>query len=120
MTMTYRDIRTPLTLAALVLTRVAYAQGGATGGAVNGVQVAVNIFCKVANLMFNVAMIVGIIFAILAAFKYMTAAGDTTKVSEAHKTLTYAIVGIGVAIIAGGVPAFIATFLGAGSVTGCP
>src|SRR3989344_5523924 len=66
-------------------------------------------FCKIANCLFTIAMVVGIGAALWAAFQYMTAGGDTSKVSGAHKTLTYAAVGIAVALLAGSVPGLVAS-----------
>lgn len=40
-----------------------------------------------------VAGIVLVIYFILAGFKYVTARGDTGKISEAHKMLTYTAIG---------------------------
>ena len=68
-------------------------------------------FCKIANYLFTIAMVVGIGAALWAAFQYMTAGGDTSKVSGAHKTLTYAAVGIAVALLAGSVPGLVASLL---------
>jgi hypothetical protein len=82
------------------------------------IEKAKGIFCTVAEIMFSVAMVVGVIFAILAAYKYMTAAGDSSKVSEAHKTLTYAVIGITVALLAGGVPQIVGSILQV-DVSGC-
>ena len=68
-------------------------------------------FCKIANYLFTIAMVVGIGAALWAAFQYRTAGGDTSKVSGAHKTLTYAAVGIAVALLAGSVPGLVASLL---------
>ncbi len=70
------------------------------------------IACKIANYLFTLALAIGVIYAIVGAFKYMTSGGDSSKVSEAHKTLTWAAVGIAVAILAGSVPGVIASLLG--------
>jgi hypothetical protein len=72
----------------------------------------VGIVCKIANYLFTIALVIGVIYALVAAFKYMTAGGDSAKVSEAHKTLTWAAVGIAVAIFAGSLPGVIASLMG--------
>ena len=67
--------------------------------------------CTIVDYLFTLALIVGIGAALWAAFQYMTAGGDATKVSGAHKTLTYAAVGIAVAILAGSVPGIVASLV---------
>jgi|SRR3989338_6991573 len=71
----------------------------------------INAACKIADFLFTMALIVGIGAALWAAFQYMTAGGDATKVSGAHKTLTYAAIGIAVAILAGSVPGIVASLV---------
>jgi Na+-driven multidrug efflux pump len=68
--------------------------------------------CNIAGWAFTFAMVVGVIMAIMAGYKYMTARGDPNKVSEAHRTLTYAAVGIAVALIAVAVPNIVIGLLG--------
>jgi hypothetical protein len=75
--------------------------------------------CKVAGFLYTVAIVVGIGAALWAAFQYMTSGGDPNKVSGAHKTLTYAAVGIAVALIAYGVPGMVSTLLGGDAITTC-
>jgi hypothetical protein len=72
------------------------------------------ILCPFLDLIFTTAIIVSIIMIIIAAFKYITASGDTEKFSQAHKSLIYASVGIAVAILAGGVPYIIGSFFEGG------
>jgi hypothetical protein len=67
--------------------------------------------CNVAGFVFNLAMAVSIITILYAAFLYLTASGDANRISQAHKTLTYAGVGIAVALMASGVPVLIANML---------
>jgi hypothetical protein len=76
------------------------------------------IFCSVAGFLYMLALAVGVIYVVVAAFKYMSAAGDASKVSEAHKSLLWAAIGIGVAIIAQGFPNIVAGLLG-GTAKGC-
>lgn len=44
--------------------------------------------------------IVAIIFIIVSGFKYITSSGNEQKVSEAKRTLIYAVIGLGVAALA--------------------
>lgn len=68
--------------------------------------------CNVANYVFTFAIIASIFMALIAAYKYMTAGGDSTKVSEAHKTILYAAIGVAVTLVAGGFPNIIAGLVG--------
>lgn len=52
------------------------------------------------------------VFIFLAAFKYLTAAGDPEKVKSASHSLLYAVVAIAVGILAYGIPALVGSFLG--------
>jgi hypothetical protein len=67
--------------------------------------------CNIAGVIFNLAITVSIIMILYAAFLYMTASGDTNKISRAHSTVIYSVVGIVVAIIAGGLPALVYNIL---------
>lgn len=71
----------------------------------------INAACRIANYLFTISLVVGIGAALWAAFQYMTAGGDSNKVSGAHKTLTYAAIGIAVALLAGSVPGLVASLL---------
>ena len=70
---------------------------------------------RVAGFIYNLALVVGIIAILYGAFRYMSAAGDAAQIAEAKKVVTYAIVGLAIAIIAGGVPALISDILEPGA-----
>lgn len=74
--------------------------------------------CKAVNWIFTFLILIAIIFALIAAFKYLTAAGDPEKVKGASHTLIYAAVAVGVGIIAKGVPLIVGSFFGS-TFTGC-
>lgn len=63
----------------------------------------IGIFNTLINWFFTILLIVAIIYILLAAYNYLTAAGDDDKVKKAHKMLIYAVVGIAVALLAQGV-----------------
>lgn len=54
----------------------------------------------VVNLLSYIAGAVAVIMVIVAGFKYMTAAGDASKVASAKTTLIYAIIGIIIIVLA--------------------
>ncbi|MDP2704329.1 MAG: TrbC/VirB2 family protein [bacterium] len=47
--------------------------------------------------------IIATLFIILAAFSYLTASGDETKIKNAKNKILYALVAIAIAVVAGGV-----------------
>ena len=79
----------------------------------------VGIMCTIFFWLFTFLIILAIIFVIVAAFKYLTAAGDPEKVKGANRQLIYAAVAVVVALIARGFPFIVGTFIGAGRFTGC-
>ncbi len=78
------------------------------------------IICTIINWIFWLLIVLTIIFVLVAAFKYLTAAGDPEKVKAAGSTLLYAAIAVVVALIAKGLPLLVSTFVGGGlSGTGC-
>jgi len=75
--------------------------------------------CNVVNWMFYFLIILAVIFIIIAAFKYLTAAGDPEKVKSASHMLLYAAIAIVVGIIAKAVPSLIGSFMGTGNSLSC-
>lgn len=71
----------------------------------------INVLKTVVNWMFSVLIILAVICIIIAAFNYLTAAGDPEKVKKAHTMLIYALVAIGVALLAVGLRALVAELL---------
>ncbi len=56
----------------------------------------------IVNWFFAILIILAVFFIFVAAFYYLTAAGDAEKVKTAHATLIYALVAIAVALLAKG------------------
>ena len=65
------------------------------------------------NWLFAFLLIVAVIFIFLAAFSYMTAAGDPEKMGKAKSKLIYAIIAIVIALVAKGVQLILRDVLGA-------
>ncbi len=72
-------------------------------------------FCNAATWVFAAAIIFSIVFTLVAAFEYMTSAGDPGKVKQATNRLIFVAVGVAVALIAFLFPQWIATLIKAGS-----
>jgi heme/copper-type cytochrome/quinol oxidase subunit 2 len=97
-----------------IVASVAYAQDAPLVTSLSALQ---DKLCMAFRWIYTFAIIIGVVYIVVAAIKYMTASGDPEKVKSAHKALTFAIIGIAIAILAYGVPFIIASFLGAGSVS---
>lgn len=82
----------------------------------------VNILCNIAEYLFQIALVLAVIAFLVAAFYYLTSAGNEQRISRGKSALTYAALGAAVAIIAWGAALIIASILGgAGSFTDpCP
>ncbi len=68
----------------------------------------------VVTWLFTFLIVLGVVFIIFAAFKYLTAGGDPEKVKSASHTLMYAVVAIVVAIVARAIPPLVGDLFGAG------
>jgi hypothetical protein len=67
------------------------------------------VICNFIGYFFWAVIIISVIFVLVAAYDYVTAGEDTEKTSKARRTLTYAAVGIAVALLAFGVPNIVAS-----------
>jgi len=77
------------------------------------------ILCPIAAAMFWVLIAISSIMVLVAAYMYVTAGGDSEKVSKAHKTILYAAIGVAAALLAKAFPVVIASIFGVGDVNGC-
>jgi hypothetical protein len=78
-----------------------------------------NLLCVVFGWAFWFLVILAVIFVVVAAFRYLAAAGNPENVGKAGSTLLYAAVAIAVALLAKAVPFVVGTFLGAGALSSC-
>jgi hypothetical protein len=116
-------------IVALVLPALAFAQSlpppsaptqvNVPQGQINSLQGVLQMLCTVFAWAFYFLIVIAVIFVIVAAFKYLTAAGDPEKVKSAGATLLYAAIAIGIALLARAVPLVIGSFLGASNVSSC-
>ena len=79
------------------------------------------IFCIIVDWLFYLLLVAAVIFVLIAAFRYLTAAGDPEKVKAAGNTLLYAAIAVVVALLAKGIPIIASTFVGGtlGGFAGC-
>ena len=66
----------------------------------------------VARWLYTILLVVAVIFGLLAAFTYLTAAGDPAKVKKASSQLIYAVVAIVVAILAFSISKIVTSIMG--------
>ena len=62
---------------------------------------------SIVNWLFTVLLIVAVIFILIAAFNFITAAGDPEKVKTARQFVIYALIGVVVAFLARGLVGFV-------------
>jgi hypothetical protein len=58
-------------------------------------------------LFWDVAAPLSVIMVLVGAFQLITSAGDPEKVSQGKKTITYAAIGLAIALVAGGLATLI-------------
>ncbi len=74
------------------------------GQSITNVSGVTGVICSFLAYFFWVVLVVSVIMVLYAAFTYVTAAEDTEKTTKARRTLTYAAVGIAVALISTALP----------------
>lgn len=94
---------------------IAYAQGRIVSpNKINGLSSEGGIIkyaCGAAEWVFAAAMILSIVFVLLAGIQYMRSGGDPGKVKEATSKLVYAAIGVAVALVAFTFPSLIGTLI---------
>jgi len=85
-----------------------------TYSSINQIAGTGGILCVIINWIFWLLIVLTIIFVLVAAFRYLTAAGDPEKVKAAGNTLLYAAIAVVVALIAKGLPYIVNSFVGGG------
>lgn len=101
---------------------VAFAQGGTQAitlcdplggnGCAPGTETFATVATNVANFLFvDIAIPLSVIMVLVGAFQMMTSAGEPEKISQAKKTMTYAAIGFGIALVAGGITTLLKSIL---------
>jgi uncharacterized membrane protein len=86
---------------------------------ITSVQSVLNSLCVVFDYAFWFLIALAVVFGVVAAFRYLTSAGEPEKVKKATSTILYAAIAIGVALLARAIPLIVASFFGASSLTSC-
>ena len=61
---------------------------------------------------FNIVLILAAIMIVYSGYQYITAAGDAEKTQKALNSLIFALIGIGIALLANGLISIVKDFLG--------
>ncbi|HVM76808.1 MAG TPA: pilin [Candidatus Paceibacterota bacterium] len=68
------------------------------------------VLCNIIAWFFWIVIIVSVLMILYAAFTYATAGSNTEKTSQARRTITFAAIGIAVALLAYGFPSIVSDF----------
>jgi hypothetical protein len=83
---------------------LAFAETSPVGVPATGVPTTIMEFygfvCNASNWIFAFILIIAVIMLLYGAFKFFTAGGNDDQVATARKFITYALVGVAVAILA--------------------
>jgi hypothetical protein len=112
----------PVASLALPLFAMAAVGGGAPALPISPVNSLTDVgqsLCNIAGWMFYFLVILAVIFVIVAAFRYLTAAGDPEKVKAASHMLLYAAIAIVVGVLAKAVPSLVGSVMGTGTQSSC-
>lgn len=74
-------------------------------------------FCNISNWIFAFALVAAVIAIIFSGVAFFTSGGDASKVAQARKFLTWALVGVAIAILAKALVAVIGSFVGVQGIT---
>lgn len=78
---------------------------------INNPQQIFTILSKIVRWTYTIFFIVAVFFILLAAFNFLTAQGDSTKIQEARSQILWAIVAIAIALISVGAAQIIKNFI---------
>lgn len=72
----------------------------------------VTLICTSTNLVFTILIALSVIILLFSAFLFLTSGGDEEKTGNARKYLTFAVVGVVVALLAKGIVLAVGNLLG--------
>jgi hypothetical protein len=72
----------------------------------------IKVITTIAQWMFGLLVALSIVFILYAAFLYVIAQGNDERIGTAKKILIYAVVGLVVGVLAGGIGVAVQSFLG--------
>ena len=86
-------------------------QPGGTDSPIQSTQDVIDIITNIAELAFQVFFIIAVLFILFAAYMYLTAGDDTSKIDKAKTSLKNAVIAIVIALISTGAATIIDEFL---------
>ncbi len=72
----------------------------------------IDLIGRITNILLVALIVLAVIFIIMAAFKYLTAGGDSEKVGAANKQILYAAIAVAVGLLATAVPSVVSSIIG--------
>ena len=84
----------------------------AAGAGSIGVCCMINTVYTVTNWVFYIMTLIAVLFVVLGGFTVLTAAGDPEKATKGKGMLTYAVIGLAIALLAKLVPSVVRFILG--------
>ncbi len=84
---------------------------GGNDSPIQSTQDVVDIITNIAELVFQVFFIIAVLFILFAAYTYLTAGDDASKVDKAKTSLKNAVIAIVIALISTGAATIIDNFL---------
>jgi len=75
---------------------------------------------RIFSWLFAILLVVVAILVVYAGFNFITAAGDTDKINKARSTVTFAAVGLAVALLAKAIPAIVELIITGGRISPRP
>ena len=79
---------------------------------VTTLQNIVDLMEKIGKWIYAIVFALAIVFILVAAFQFLTAAGNPDAITKARQNLIYALVAVGIAVIAWGLPKLVLALLG--------
>ena len=70
-----------------------------------------SLLTNIADWMYSFAIVIGTIMFVWGGFLYFTARDDAKQVEQAKTTLIYGVIGLAIAMLAGGIPAVVQSIL---------
>ena len=101
-----------LSLMIMPFLAIATAPPGPPEGAIREPGHIIEFLNLILGWLFAAFLTIAVIFLIIAGFTFLTASGDTDKVTRARRMLTYALIGVAVAVGSRGLVALIEHLVG--------
>jgi hypothetical protein len=87
---------------------------------ITSIQTVLNYLCLAFDWAFWFLIALAVLFGVIAAFRYLTAAGEPEQVKKANSTLLYAAIAVAVALLAKAIPLIVGSVFGVnGSLASC-